>query len=341
MARGGINKAVVQAARQTLVANGVYPSIDAVRVELGNTGSKTTIARYLKELEGHGAAPLGTQERINSELTAMVASLVERVMEEGARAVSQAQEAFDLQRMALESQVGELLAQTVALDREVATQQAALETQTADLQTTLSSLQTSLTRNAGLSQQCADLELRINEKDAQVQSLEDKHVHARAALEHYREAVKEQREQDQRRHESQLQLIQVEQRKLQEILAVKQDDSMRLNRDNERLLAESRQHLKERGKHEGDVSALAGEIQTLKLSEARTAGVHHQLAQQMGEVQEDNTRLQHSLNDATRRATHAEALLAEWVTRAKQAEEEKTALIAAQEHDVQSETAKP
>lgn len=215
------------------------------------------------------------------------------------------------------------------------------ETQTADLQTTLSSLQTSLTRNAGLSQQCADLELRINEKDAQVQSLEDKHVHARAALEHYREAVKEQREQDQRRHESQLQLIQVEQRKLQEILAVKQDDSMRLNRDNERLLAESRQHLKERGKHEGDVSALAGEIQTLKLSEARTAGVHHQLAQQMGEVQEDNTRLQHSLNDATRRATHAEALLAEWVTRAKQAEEEKTALIAAQEHDVQSETAKP
>ncbi|WP_249746370.1 DNA-binding protein [Pseudomonas rhodesiae] len=46
MARGGINKAVVQEARQALLARGANPSIDAVRVELGNTGSKTTISRY-------------------------------------------------------------------------------------------------------------------------------------------------------------------------------------------------------------------------------------------------------------------------------------------------------
>lgn len=51
MARGGINKALVQKARQAIQARGEHPSIDAVRVELGNTGSKTTIHRYLKELE--------------------------------------------------------------------------------------------------------------------------------------------------------------------------------------------------------------------------------------------------------------------------------------------------
>ena len=62
MARGGINKALVQKAYQTILARGSNPSIDAIRVELGNTGSKTTIHRYLKELEdgsgGDGAPPV-------------------------------------------------------------------------------------------------------------------------------------------------------------------------------------------------------------------------------------------------------------------------------------------
>ncbi len=41
MARGGINKAVVQTARLAILARGENPSIDAVRIEMGNTGSKT------------------------------------------------------------------------------------------------------------------------------------------------------------------------------------------------------------------------------------------------------------------------------------------------------------
>ena len=51
MARGGVNKAVVQIARTAILARGEHPSIDAVRIEMGNTGSKTTIHRYLKELD--------------------------------------------------------------------------------------------------------------------------------------------------------------------------------------------------------------------------------------------------------------------------------------------------
>ncbi|HHF8696646.1 TPA: DNA-binding protein [Klebsiella pneumoniae] len=43
MRRSGIYKAEVQRARQNLLAQGRYPSIDAVRAELGDTGSKTTI----------------------------------------------------------------------------------------------------------------------------------------------------------------------------------------------------------------------------------------------------------------------------------------------------------
>ena len=51
MARSGLYKTDVQRARDALLAQGKRPSVDAVRVALGNTGSKTTIHRYLRELE--------------------------------------------------------------------------------------------------------------------------------------------------------------------------------------------------------------------------------------------------------------------------------------------------
>ena len=62
MARGGINKALVTRAHQAVLARGENPSIDAIRIELGNTGSKSTIHRYLKELEeeASGASQQGS-----------------------------------------------------------------------------------------------------------------------------------------------------------------------------------------------------------------------------------------------------------------------------------------
>jgi len=80
MARGGINKALVQKARRTILARGENPSIDAVRVELGNTGSKTTIHRYLKEMEeterGRQTAP-----SLSEQLGNLVSLLAEQLRE--------------------------------------------------------------------------------------------------------------------------------------------------------------------------------------------------------------------------------------------------------------------
>lgn len=84
-----------------------------------------------------------------------------------------------------------------------------------------SSLQTEITSNARISQSCSDLEVRVQEKDAQIQSLEEKHAHAREALEHYRIAVKEQRDQDLNRHGSQIYQMQQEVTVLQQTLMVK------------------------------------------------------------------------------------------------------------------------
>ncbi|MGN2407794.1 DNA-binding protein [Pseudomonas viridiflava] len=305
MARGGINKAVVQKARQALLARGANPSIDAVRVELGNTGSKTTISRYLKELEPLGREPAASRERLGDALTGMVQTLLDQVLEEGREAVSEATAAFELQRSTLESQIVELKAELEAAHRHSLVQQAAIETQSSELAISQSSLQAELTRNAGLSQRCFDLELLVAEKDKHIQSLEEKHVQARGALEHYREAVKEQRDQDHRKHESQLHEMQVEQRKLRETIAVKQDESTRLNRDNERLIGESRQQVKTLHAQSDQILALTAQAQALALAEARlgTSIEHYQsqLAELNGEIK--------SLNLSTAQAIMREAEL--------------------------------
>lgn len=65
MARAGIYKSEVLRARDKLLAAGRNPSIDAVREELGS-GSKTTIHRYLKEIEKEEGPP-GTHPTADSD----------------------------------------------------------------------------------------------------------------------------------------------------------------------------------------------------------------------------------------------------------------------------------
>ena len=281
MARGGINKAIVQKAREALLAKGENPSIDAVRVELGNTGSKTTIHRYLKEIEAFDPRPRASRDRLSDELTELVSRLMERLMEEGGEAISNAQAQFDQQRTELELKLQHVETSLLKLQRQFDVQGVVLHAQTNELQTSQTSLQAEITRNARLSQNCSDLEVRVQEKDEQVRSLEEKHLHARDALDHYRNAVKEQREQEQRRHEGQIQQIQVELRQMQQTLIIKQDELTRLNRDNERLLSESRQQVKALGSQEDVVKRMTGEIQSLKLAAAKADGTEESLKEQI------------------------------------------------------------
>ncbi len=78
----------------------------------------------------------------------------------------------------------------------------------------------------------------LEEKQAHIDSLEEKHRHNREAMEHYRLSVKEQREQDQRNHEHQVQQLQAGIRTLNQTTSVKQTDITQLNKDNGRLVAE-------------------------------------------------------------------------------------------------------
>lgn len=245
MARGGVNKAVVQTARLAILARGENPSIDAVRIEMGNTGSKTTIHRYLKELDGGLQRTEEVAEPIDDELAGLVSRLAQRLKEQAQEPIDQAREAFEHQRKTLETQLDEARQANTELQQQYEIQSLALTQESDALLQTRSMLQTEQTRNAGLNQALADFELRLKDKDEQIHSLEDKHLHARDALEHYRNAVKEQREQEQRRHEGQVQQIQMELRQAQQSALVRQDEITQLHRDNERVLTESRGTLRE------------------------------------------------------------------------------------------------
>lgn len=281
MARGGINLVLVRNAREALVARGQNPSIDAIRIELGNTGSKTTIQRYLKEIETRDPRPSASSSRLSDELTELVGKMLERLLEEGSEALAHERSSFDLERKAMKQEVGTLQSQLDQAEDEIATLQSALQTQDEELKTTHSSLQTELTRNARLSQSCTDLEVRVGEKDAQIQSLEQKHAHAREALEHYRASVKEQRDQDLNRHESQVYQMQQELTVLQQTLMIKQEEISRLIRDNERFIAENRQHAKEASELRETVETQRGDLGIAHAAIARAEGAKELLSQQL------------------------------------------------------------
>ena len=298
MARGGINKAVVQTARLAILARGENPSIDAVRIEMGNTGSKTTIHRYLKELDESETGQTITEAPIDDELGELVARLAQRLKEKAQEPIDLALAQFEQQKTALLAQLETLQAAHNQLQQQFDIQAAALAEESAALQTTNTSLQTEQTRNAGLSQACSDYELRISDKDEQIRSLEDKHLHARDALEHYRNAIKEQREQEQRRHEGQVQQVQAELRQAQQSAMVRQDEITQLHRDNERLLIEHRVTVKE----------LAALQEQVRKDQAQQLNLSEQLKQ----IDSERTLLQERLRVAVQDSQSRQAALSEF-----------------------------
>ncbi len=179
-------------------------------------------------------------ESLDEEMGELVSRLAQRLQEQAREPVEQALAQLAAEKAEWQAQLAEMTRQLEQQQRQFEIQGVALANESSNLLATRSMLQTEQTRNAGLSQACSDYELRLKDKDQQIRSLEDKHLHAREALEHFRSATRDQRDQEQRRHETQVQQVQMELRQAQQSALVRQDEITQLHRDNERLLAESR-----------------------------------------------------------------------------------------------------
>ena len=238
MARTGLYKSQVKKARDSLLLNNRHPSVDAVRIELGNTGSKTTIHKYLKELEGEDGGAKGLQITLSDELKNMVSLLALQLQEEANQELVEVRAAGVV---ALEKHMESMVALHNELDqvkKELLLAQTSVADEHQAHEQTRLILQNEVICRHTLTQEVHDLKERLTESDAYRQSLEEKHQHARDALVHYRESVKEQREQEQRRYEQHIQQLQAELRLVQQTVIVKQDEVTRLSQDKTRLLTE-------------------------------------------------------------------------------------------------------
>jgi chromosome segregation ATPase len=244
MARTGLYKSEVKKARDAVMAQGRHPSVDAVRVALGNTGSKSTIHKYLKELEMEDGGIADRKTSISEALHDLVARLAVQLEEEANARIGEVQTQSTEKERQLNASIAALNAANEVLSDKLSAAEDRTQSEVAAHARTAESLQHETILRHTLVQQVADLKERLTENEAHRQSLEEKHTHAREALEHYRESVKEQRDQDIRRHEHQVQQLQGEIRQLQQSLVLKQNEVTRLNQDGARLVAEISQSQK-------------------------------------------------------------------------------------------------
>ena len=283
-------------ARDSLLSQQINPSVDAVRVALGNTGSKTTIHKYLKELDSNTDSP---SPSISESLLDLVSRLAAQLQVEA------------------DSQTDEIRLQSNEREREHATinaeQQdaiAALSKQVVQLESELSREKTSisavqellqqetLTRRT-VDQQVVNLKERLAENESHRQSLEEKHLHAREALEHYRQSVKEQRDQDQRRHEQQIQQLQAEMRQLQQSLVIKQEEVTRLNQDGVRLTTDLSHAQKSVYEQQIYGRQLEHKLESLKALQQRHNALEIQFGEKEAHLKEITTEMANTLQQTT------------------------------------------
>lgn len=125
MARTGVDKAAILLARDNLIARGVHPSIDAVRIELGNTGSKSTIHRYLREL-GQSGPSGSTRISLSEPLSRLVGQLVAQLEQDSQGRIAAAEQAIRSEReqtlakqQGLEQALAELQQRLADRDRQI------------------------------------------------------------------------------------------------------------------------------------------------------------------------------------------------------------------------------
>lgn len=270
MARGGIYKSEVIRARTTLLAQGIYPSIDAVRQELGNTGSKATIHRYLKEIEEEEGGKTGGKVAISEALQDLVARLAERLIQEGEGRLAElvAKHAEELNKV--QQALSDAQAHSTAVENELLEAGSEVVAEQKKHERTAERLRHESLALAQARQQVTDLEERLAEQETHRQSLEEKHTHAREALEHFRTAAKEQREQDLRQHEQQVQYLQGEIKALKVSLTQAQLASADSNKENARLVGELA-HAKR------SLHGTKAELRTLQGAQAELGAAQHQV----------------------------------------------------------------
>lgn len=268
MSRSGLTKSKVKQARDILISQNRYPSVDAVRIELGNTGSKSTIHKYLKELEEDKEQGIGQNLSISETIQNLTIRLAEQLHIEANAKIEKVkennknnEERFKEEIQALRNELNQTKMVLQERDNTVNEQQRVNEILKISLD------QEVIAKNH-LEQQVVNLTESLEQNKEYLSNLEEKFKHAQQSLDHYRESVKEQRQQDLRRFDHQVQLLQAETRQLQQTIVVKQDKLNELSLENTKLVTELSMSNKSNKRFENSLDNLGKQLEQVKQHEA-------------------------------------------------------------------------
>lgn len=328
MARGGLYKTDIQKARRALLAQGKHPSVDAVRVALGNTGSKTTIHRYLKELEAE-EGPDGTRVAVSDAVQDLVQRLAAQLHQEADARIAEAQAEHAAALQTRDEAQAQARQEIAGLSAQLQRADVALASEREAHAATQRALQDGRVTISQLEERSVGLTSRLAEHETHVVSLEQKHQQARDALEHFRTAAKEQRDQEHRRHEHQVQGLHAELRQVRDTLTAKNHELLQINRDAARL-TEQVTHLQKElrdaiavGRQRQDeldvLAPVRQELHSLKVRWEADARVLEDVRRELAELQpelraarEARSGAEAALAAAQARAATLDGVIAKW-----------------------------
>lgn len=150
---------------------------------MGNTGSKTTIHRYLRELEGEeGGGPARTVA-VSDALQDLVARLASRLQEEAEAILTQERERHQAELHSRQQALSGAQEEAAALSSRLQRTEASLHQEQAAHALLQQNLGDRIAEIAQLNERIAGMTVRLADHEAHTRSLEDKHAHAREALE--------------------------------------------------------------------------------------------------------------------------------------------------------------
>lgn len=288
MARAGIYKSEVVCARERLLAMGRNPSVDAVRTELGDTGSKTTIHRYLKEIDEEEGGKTGSKIAISESLQDLVGRLAARVQEEADARIGELTTAHAVQ-------IKQLSDSAAAIREELASHRSGAERATVELaaerqrhQAALDQLRALELTQTKAQQELNGLRERLAAEEGHRQSLEEKHQHVQKSLEHFRESAREQRDQEGRKNEQQTQFLQGEIRTVNQALSAKQHEAATAHQENARLLSELSHAQGSARAAQDEIRTLKGKVNGLSFAQQKS----EELIVRVAALQADNLKLE-------------------------------------------------
>lgn len=293
MARSGIYKSEVARARDNLVAMGRHPSIDAVRVELGNTGSKVTIHRYLKEIEEEerGKA-MGRGAALSEALQSLTVKLAEQLQDEADQQLLVAKAAHAAELKAVQDLLQASQTKIKSLEGDLAAAGKAAVSEAERYEELHATFVAETQARHTAEQRASDLQLQLESEVRHREDTETKYADARQSLEHFREASREQREQEARQHENQVQFLQHDNHGLKESLTAAQLKSTEAFRELAGLTSELGNARRELGQME----KLKGQVQSLTEKLAAVQGQRDAMNGQFEQEKKRTETLQASLN---------------------------------------------